>query len=210
MRNFGLLTTLGIMSSCVAFAGALDITIHDTTPPTINLSAILGVWGTPGTDGLTFTPTTNYGTNGTALFGALNLADNVGTITSIDIYAYGSIAGSSLNPSCTDGSGFNTHWTCVAPTDPGLNKTLTSPIEWTFTSDGSDNVNLTDIFKVVDTSGAATGAKLIWNLEINGIAPPSPTATPEPSALIPLIGGMLAMMLLVARRGKSPVAVTAN
>jgi hypothetical protein len=210
MRNFALLTTFAIMSACVASAGALDITIHDTTPPTINLSTIVGVWGTPGTGGLTFTPTTNYAVDGTNLFGALNLVDDKTTISSIDIYAFGSIAGSSLNPSCTDGSGFNVNWTCTAPTDPGLNKTLTSPIEWIFTSNGSDDVNLNDIFKIVDTSGGATGAKLIWNLEINGIAPPSPTATPEPSALIPLIGGMLAMVLLVTRRGKSPAALTSN
>jgi hypothetical protein len=203
MRRFALLTALAALSATMTFAGALDITIHDTTPPTINLSSVLGIWGTPGTGGLTFTPTTNFATDGTALFGALNLTDDVAAISSIQIYAFGSIANSSLSPSCTDGSGFNVHWTCHAPTDPGTNTTLSAPIEWTFTSDGSDNVNLNDIFKIVDTSGAATGAKLIWNLEINGQAPGSPTATPEPSTMISLGGGLLAMGVMMARRRKS-------
>lgn len=202
MKRFALLTVLAALSATMTFAGALDITIHDGTPPTTNLSSVLGIWGTPGTDGLTFTATTNYATNGTALFGALNLIDDVGAISSIQIYAFGSIADSSLNPSCTDGSGFNVHWTCSAPTDPGKNLTLTSPIEWTFTSDGTDNISLNDIFKIVDTSGAATGAKLIWNLEINGQAPGSPTATPEPSTMISLGGGLLAIGLMKARRRK--------
>jgi hypothetical protein len=203
MRRFALLTVLAALSATMTFAGALDITIHDGTPPTIELSSVLGVWGTPGTGGLTFTPTTDYAADGTAEFGALNLVDDVSSISSIQIYAFGSIANSSLNPSCTDGSGFSTDWTCTAPTDPGKNLTLTSPIEWTFTSDGTDNINLTDIFKIVDTSGAATGADLIWNLEINGQAPGSPTATPEPSTMISLGGGLLAMGLVMARRRKS-------
>src|ERR1700722_19968368 len=147
MMNIVKLATFAALSACTAFAGALDITIHNTPPPTINLSSILGVWGTPGTDGLTFTPTTDYTDDGTALFGALTLADDVGTISSIEIYAFGSVGNSSLNPSCTDGSGFNVHWTCTPPSDPGKNLTLSSPIEWTFTSDGSDDVMLNDIFR---------------------------------------------------------------
>jgi hypothetical protein len=210
MRYILKLATFAALAACTAFAGALDITIHNTTPPTIDLSSILGVWGTPGTDGLTFTPTTDYKDDGTALFGALTLNDDVGTISSIEIYAFGSVANSSLNPSCTDGSGFNVHWTCQAPDDPGKNKTLGAPIEWIFTSDGADNVMLNDIFRVVDTSGAATGAKLIWNFEINGQTPSDPTATPEPSTLIPLIGGMLAMGVGWTRRRKSSAAASSN
>jgi hypothetical protein len=204
MRRFAFLTLLASVCASTTFAGALDITLHNGTPPTIDLSSVLGVWGTPGTDGLTFTATTNYAANGTALFGALNLIDDVGSISSIQIYAYGSIAGNSLNPSCTDGSGFNVHWTCTAPSDPGINKTLSAPIEWNFVSDGTDNVSLTDIFKIVDTSGAATGAKLIWNLDINGAAPVAlSAATPEPSTLLSLSLGLLVMGLVVARRRKS-------
>lgn len=203
MKAVAWLTVFFGLSAGFAQAGALDITLHSTGDTYTDLSTILGVWGTPGSDGTDFfIPGT-----GSDVFGALNLYDDVGTISSIEIYAYGTVGSSSLNPSCTDGSGYST-WTCTAPTNPGTNVSIleSAPIVWTFTDAPVDPISLGTDFRIVDTSGAATGSVLFWQIDINGSGPVS--ATPEPMMVFPLAGGLLAMGLLLARRRKSSAAAS--
>jgi hypothetical protein len=187
------------VSAGIAQAGALDITLHDTNDTDVNLSTILGIWGTPGTNGTSFfIPGT-----GSDEFGALNLVDDVGTINSIQIYAYGTVAGSSMNPSCTDGSGYST-WTCSVSGPSGAKNTTISindPVVWSFNDAPVDPISLGTEFRIVDTSGAATGAVLYWQIDINGTGPV--TATPEPATVIPMGAGLLGMGLLVYRRRKA-------
>jgi hypothetical protein len=55
------------------------------------------------------------------------------------------------------------------------------------------------------TLGSST--KLFYEIEVNG-TPATTTATPEPSTMIPMGVGLLAMGLLVASRRKPAVAVS--
>lgn len=189
----------------MAQASALDITLHSTNDTDVDLSSVLGIWGTPGSDGTSFF----VPGSGSDEFGAMNLLDDEGTINSIQIYAYGTVGSMSLNPSCTDGSGYST-WTCTAPTDPGKNATISqsAPILWSFTDAPVDPITNGTDFRIVDTSGAATGSVLYWQIEINGASPVSPT--PEPATVIPMGFGLLAMGLLVARRRKTAAAGLMN
>ena len=199
MKTLALIAILVGMSG-LAQAGAIDITLHSTGDPFVDLSTILGQWGTPGATGTAFA----VPGGGSNEFGALDLFNDTGvTISSIEIYAYGTVGSGSLNPSCADGSGYSA-WTCSAPTDPGTNVTISQshPLEWIYTSGGtSSNIGLNTEFKLVDTSGAATGADLFWEVEINGAGPTA--ATPEPSTFVPVLAAGIAIAFLATRRRKA-------
>ena len=55
MKRLALLILAAGAFASMAFASAIDITLHSSGDPFINLSTILNQWGTPGTNGTTFT-----------------------------------------------------------------------------------------------------------------------------------------------------------
>jgi hypothetical protein len=188
MKRLALLILVAGAFASMAFASAIDITLHSTGDPFINLSSILNQWGTPGTNGTTFT----IPGVGTDEFGALDLVNDGVSISSIEIYAYGKVGTSTYTPSCTDGSGYNTTFTCSAPTAQAIGSTISqsSPIVWTFTADapGDDILNGTE-FKLVDTS-SDPGTAMFYEIEINGNPA---TTTPEPTTIPFLAGGLILM-----------------
>jgi hypothetical protein len=195
MKRLALLILVAGAFASMAFASAIDITLHSTGDPFIELSSILNQWITPGTDGTTYS---SPGT-GTDEFGALDLKNDGISISSIEIFAYGKVGTSTYTPSCTDGSGYNTTFTCSAPTAQAAGSTISqsSPIVWTFTADasGDDILNGTE-FKLVDTS-SDSGTAMFYEIEINGN--PS-TVTPEPTTIPFLAGGLILMGWAVRRK----------
>lgn len=187
MKRLALLILVAGAFASMAFASAIDITLHNTIDSSINLSAILNQWITPGTDGTSYT----IPGVGTDEFGALNLSNDGVSISSIEIYAYGKVGTSTYTPSCTDGSGYNTTFTCSAPTAQAIGSTISqsSPIVWTFTADapGDDILNGT-VFRLVDTSSDA-GTAMFYEIEING----NPASVPEPTTIPVLAGGLILM-----------------
>jgi hypothetical protein len=212
MHRLVLATIFVGMSAGMIHAGAIDITVHEVGDPDIGLSSILGIWGTPGTSGTEFD---EPGT-GTNEFGALDLYNDTGaTISSIEIYAYGTVGSlSTLSPSCTDGSGYST-WSCsVATSDPTLEADITSsshslpkgavisesaPLVWTFTDVPADPIALLTEFKLVDLT-SSSGANLFWQIDVNGGAP---SAVPEPMTVLPLGAGLLALGLIAGYKRKT-------
>jgi hypothetical protein len=188
MKRLALLIFVAGAFASMAFASAIDITLHSTGDPFINLSSILNQWITPGTDGTSYTAPGS----GTDEFGALDLKNDGISISSIEIFAYGKVGTSTYTPSCTDGSGYNLTFTCAAPSAQAAGSTISqsSPIVWTFTADasGDDITNGTE-FKLVDTS-SDPGTAMFYEIEINGNPA---TTTPEPTTIPFLAGGLILM-----------------
>jgi hypothetical protein len=183
MKRLALLILAAGAFASMAFASAIDITLHSSGDPFINLSTILNQWGTPGTNGTTFT----IPGVGTDEFGALDLKNDGAPISSIEIFAYGKVGTSTYTPSCTDGSGYNTTFTCSAPAAQAAGSTISqsSPIVWTFTADAlaNDISNGTE-FRLVDTS-SDSGTAMFYEIMV--------TTTPEPTTIPFLAGGLILM-----------------
>lgn len=189
----------------MAHASSVTLSLHSTTDtPVIDLSTILNQWGTPSDTTSTFTI---LGT-GTDKIGGLNLINDLGfSITSLTIYAYGTVGSTSYSGGCSNDSG-SPFTSCTGPGLIAANTTISvnNPISWTYSGGGSIASDLTKEFRLVDTS-TGTGTNFFYEIEVNGQGPSSPT--PEPSSLLSLGGGLAALGLVAgfrqrrARRGSA-------
>lgn len=194
MKRLALLILVAGAIASMALASTVTLSLHTTTDtPIIDLSTILNQWGTPGDTTNTFT----IGGTGTDKIDGLNLVNDTGvTITSIALFAYGTVGANTFNSLCVNDSG-SPFTSCTAPASQTPNTTISmaSPIEWNYFGGGSIAPSTTNEFRLVDTA-TATGTDLFYEIEINGHAP---TTTPEPTT-IPFLAGGLILMGWVFRR----------
>ena len=187
------------MSAAMVHASSVTLSLHTTTDtPIIDLSTILNQWGTPSATDSIFTI---LGT-GTDKIGGLNLVNDTGiAITSLAVYAYGTIGSNVYNASCVNDSG-SPFTSCTAPGTVAANTTIpiSSPISWVYSGGGSIAADITKEFRLVDTA-TGTNTNLFYEIEINGNPPSSPV--PEPSSVIGMSTGLLALGLLAAFRHKA-------
>ena len=190
----------------MANASTVTLSLHDTNGiPIINISTILDQWGTPSSTTSSFT----IGGTGTAKIGGLNLVNDTGfAITSIAVYAYGTIGANDYTALCVNDSG-SPFSNCSAPGTVVKNTTIPidSPIAWMYYGGGS--IADGNEFRLVDTA-TGTGTNLFYEIEINGQGPSNPSAVPEPSTMFPLTAGVLAVGLLAAFRKKHPLTASSN
>jgi len=179
--------------------------------PVIDLNSIVNQWGTPSDTTSAFT----IGGSGTDGVAGLYIQNNLGfTITSLQVYVYGvysTTPSSTLKYQCGVNNFFDT---CTPNTQQILPDPSTisqnAPIEFDYfgltTHSGIANGTEFHLLDSVDgTLGSST--KLFYEIEVNG-TPATTTATPEPSTMIPMGVGLLAMGLLVASRREPAVAVS--
>jgi hypothetical protein len=199
-----------LASAFMAQADVVTVDEHSSgDTPVIDLSTILNEWGTPSDTTSAFT----IGGTGTDFIDGLNIINDTGmTITSLQLYAYGTVGGSTFKYDC----GVNNFFTSCSPVgqvDVAANSTVSqgSPVEWTWFGTSGANQGITEgtEFRLVDTEGAqSAGTDMFYEVEINGHAPTAPT--PEPATVIPMGAGLLAMGLLFARKRKTATAASAN
>ncbi len=211
MRHFCLFTGFLALSALVAQADVVTVDEHSSgDTPVIDLSTILNEWGTPSDTTSAFT----IGGTGTDFIDGLNIINDTGmTITSLQLYAYGSVGSSAFKYDC----GVNNFFTSCSPVgqvDVAANSTVSqgSPVEWTWYGTSGANQGITEgtEFRLVDTEGAqSAGTDMFYEIEINGNPPTAPT--PEPATVLPTGAGLLAMVgLLFARKRKAASAASAN
>jgi hypothetical protein len=207
MKHLALIITFVGMSAAMAHAEDV-VTLEEHSSgdtPTIDLSTILGLWGTPGdsngtSDTVFFTTGPNdVGTNDLA---GLNIINDTGiTITSLQVYAYGVVSGGPFEYNC----GVNNFFSGCTPTSPYVQVSngtvpIGSPLEWDFTGGGGiasgTEFRLTD--SVDGLSGTSTA--LFYEIEINGTPSDPPSPVPEPTATPLLAGGAILMGLLFRRK----------
>jgi hypothetical protein len=201
MKRLSLFTVCVAMSAYMAQADVVTVDEHSTgDTPTIDLSTILNEWGTPSDTTSAFT----IGGTGTDFIDGLNIINDTGlTITSLQLYAYGTVGGSSFKYDC----GVNNFFTSCSPVgqvDIPANSSVSqgSPAEWDWFG-GSGITDGTE-FRLVDTIGPqSAGTDMFYEIEINGNAPTAPA--PEPATVIPMGAGLLAMGLLFARKRKAAI-----
>jgi len=219
MKHLALILTFVGMSA-MAHADIVTLEEHSSgDAPTINLSTLLGLWGTPGdvvnesganSDSMFYTSGGNdVGTNDLV---GLNIVNNTGsTITSLQVYAYGVIQGGSFDYNC----GVNNFFTTCAPSrgttlPSGTVIPIGSPVEWNYSGLGGSSEGITNgtEFRLTDSvdglSGTSTALFYAIQIDLNPIDPPS--GVPEPSTMIPLVLGSLALGLLAAYRRKQSAA----
>jgi hypothetical protein len=208
MKRLALFSIFIGISAAMAHADVVTLEEHSSgDSPMIDLSNILDVWGTPGdsngtSDAMFYTSgPDDVGTNDLA---GLNIVNNTGlTITSLQVYAYGTIEGGTFDYNC----GVNNFFTGCTP---GTGVTLPSgtvipigsPVEWNFSgSGGADNgISSGTEFRLVDAVDGLsnTDTALFYEIEINGNLPTAPT--PEPNAIPFLAGGVILMGLAWRRK----------
>jgi hypothetical protein len=195
---------VSLVMSGIASANTI-ILLHGTgDSPVFQLSgsgSILGVWGTPGaSNGTSDTQFYTSGINdvGTNMIQGLNLIDNTTAITSISLYAYGTVDNDTI--SCSSNAPPSTPFfsSCSGATSSET-ATISQSDPLVFTWSGGTIAAGTE-FRIADND-TINNSDLFYLLEINGATPP--TATPEPATVIPMGAGLLAMGLLVARRRKA-------
>ena len=105
MRKWVLIGLFAAMAVGVAHADVITLEEHisgDT--PVIDLSTILSMWGTPGNSNGTSDQdfyTSGPNDDGTNDIVGLNIVNDTGaTITSLSVYAYGVVEGSSFDYNC--------------------------------------------------------------------------------------------------------------
>jgi hypothetical protein len=214
MKHLGLIITFVGMSVATAHAGVVTLEEHSTgDTPTIDLSTILGLWGTPGdpvTSGGATSDTFFYtsGPNdvGTNDIAGLNIINDTGmTITSLQVYAYGSVSGGSFQYNC----GVNNFFSGCTPTSPYVSVSngtvpITSPLEWNFSGLGGSDAGIAPgtEFRLTDSVDAlsGTGSALFYEIEINGTPFDPPSPVPEPTATPFLAGGGILMGFLLRRQ----------
>ncbi len=216
LKKLALIVTFTGMCAAMAHADVVTLEEHSSGDlPTIDLSTILGQWGTPGdsngtSDGMFYTSgPDDVGTNDLV---GLNIINDTGiTITSLQVYVYGSIEGGSFDYNC----GVNNFFTGCTPgtgvTLPsGSSISMGSPVEWNYSGigGGQNGISSGTEFRLVDSVDglAGTNTALFYAIEINGNPLPDPTATPEPATVFPLGAGLLAVGLLAAYKRKLPAA----
>jgi hypothetical protein len=181
-RLASLIFVAGAFAS-MALASSVTLSLHTTgDTPIIDLSTILNQWGTPGDSTDTFT----IGGTGTDKIAGLNLVNDTGlSITSIQLFAYGTVGSNTFGSLCANDSG-SPFTSCTAPGSQGPNTTISigSPIEWNYSGGGS--IAPTTEFRLVDTS-TATGTNLFYEIEING----NPATIPEPTTIPFLAVGLV-------------------
>ena len=195
MKGLASLVVLVGMSVGLARASSVDLTLHTTgDTPIIDLSTILNEWGTPSSTTSAFT----VPGSGTNFIAGLNLVNDTGSpISSLAVFAYGTIGSTSYTGSCTNGSG-SPFTSCSGPGLVNANTTISinSPISWTYSGVGSI-ANGTE-FRLVDTA-TGTGTDLFYEIEINGNR--STTAvSPEPSTMLLLTAGLFVVALAAYKR----------
>jgi len=207
MKSSVLIGLFAAMSAVMAHASTVTLTLHGTgDDPVFDLGgaiSILNFWGTPGdsngtSDTMFFETSDLTDDIGTSRIVGLNLEDSTTTITSISLYAYGTIP--SNNPAtvtCTNDA--PTEFTgCNSPGTTSGTILQSAPIVWTWTG---GNIAPGTEFRIVDDS-TITGSDLFYEIEINGAGPSNPFAAPEPATVIPAGATFLAMGLLAFRRKK--------
>jgi hypothetical protein len=198
----------------MAHADVVTLEEHSTgDKPTILLSTILGLWGTPGdvvTNGGATSDTYFYtmgasdvGTNDLA---GLNIINDTGiTITSLQVYAYGTVSGGPFEYNC----GVNSFFSGCTPTSPYVSVSngtvpITSPLEWNFTGTGGTDAGIATgtEFRLTDSVDglSGTGTALFYEIEINGTPSDPPSPVPEPATTSVLAGGTILMGLALRRR----------
>ena len=205
---FGLLGVCAALSIGVAQADVVTLEEHQSgDEPTFNLSSIINEWGTPAdSNGTSDTEFIVLGT-GTNDLAGLNIINNLGfTITSLQVYAYGTIEGGSFDYNC----GVNNYFTGCTP-GSGVNLPSGSvisqndPVEWDYsgTGGGENGIANGQEFRLTDSVDGLsnTDTALFYEIEIDGT--PFTAATPEPATVIPVGAGLLAMGPLAARRRKA-------
>jgi hypothetical protein len=213
MKHLALITAFVCMSAAMAQAGVVTLEEHSTgDTPTILLSTILGQWGTPGdvvTNGGATSDSNFYtmGANdvGTNDIAGLNIINDTGiTITSLQVYAYGSVSGS-FQYNC----GVNNFFSGCTPTSPYVSVSngtvpITSPLEWNFSGLGGSDTGIAPgaEFRLTDSVDAlsGTGSALFYEIEINGTPSDPPSPVPEPAATPVLAGGAILMGLALRRK----------
>jgi hypothetical protein len=188
MKRLALLIFVAGAFAGMALASDVTLSLHTTNDtPIIDLSTILNQWGTPSDSADTFT----IGGTGTDKIFGLNLVNDTGlSITSIALFAYGTVGSNTFGSMCVNDSG-SPFTSCTAPASQNPNTTISmsSPIEWNYFGGGSIAPSTTTEFRLVDTS-TATGTDLFYEIEINGNPP---TTTPEPTTIPFLAGGLILM-----------------
>ncbi len=216
MKYFTLLTMFVAMSVGMARADVVTLEANNSDgTPVIDLSTIVNQWGTPSDTSSAFT-IGGLGTDGVA---GLTIENDLGyTITSLQVYVYGVYTSdpggnTTLKYQCGVNGFFET---CTPDTQQSLSNPSTilqsAPIEYDYsgTGAGGDNgiANDTDFHLLDSVDGTiGTNTRLFYEIEVNGTPY---TATPEPSTVIPMGVGLLAMGLLVAFRRKSVTTVSSN
>src|SRR6202035_2292923 len=105
-RNMNRLASLIFVAGAfasMALASSVTLSLHTTgDTPIIDLSTILNQWGTPGDTTDTFT----IGGTGTDKIAGLNLVNDTGlSITSIALFAYGTVGSNTFGSLCANDSG---------------------------------------------------------------------------------------------------------
>jgi hypothetical protein len=214
MKHLALIITFVGMSAAMAHADVVTLEEHSTgDTPTILLSTILGLWGTPGdpvtTGGATsdtyfYTSGPNdVGTNDVA---GLNIINNTGmTITSLQVYAYGSVSGGPFDYNC----GVNNFFSGCTPTSPYVpvsngTVSINTPLEWNFSGLGGSDAGIANgtEFRLTDSVDglSGTGTALFYEIEINGTPSDPPSPVPEPAATPVLAGGAILIGLALRRK----------
>lgn len=211
IKHLALFTTIVAMSVGVARADVVTLEENNGTgTPVIDLSTIVNQWGTPSNTTSAFT----IGGTGTDGVHGLYISNDLGfTITSLQVYVYGlytDTSGTTLKYQCGVNNFFdqctpNTQQVLPNPSTISQNQ----PIEFDyFGLTTHSGIGKGTEFHLLDSVDGTLGSntRLFYEIEVNG----TPfTATPEPSTMIPMGFGLLAMGLLAFRR-KRAATVSAN
>jgi hypothetical protein len=210
MKRLVLIGLFAAMSATMASADVVTLSENNSDgTPVISLSAILNQWGTPSDTTSAFT-IGGAGTDGVAGLTIVNDLSPSTTITSLQVYVYGTYSDtndSTLKYQCGVNNFFDT---CTpqlssATTLPDPSTILqSSPIEFDYFCTGTcTGITSGTKFHLIDSVDGTlgSGTKLFYEIEING-NPPT-TATPEPATVIPAGAAFLAMGLLAFRRRKT-------
>jgi hypothetical protein len=210
MKRLALLITFAGLSGAVAHADVVTLEEHSSgDTPVFELNNILNAWGTPGaSNGTSDTMFYTSGANdvGTNDLVGLNIVNNTGiTITSLQVYVYGTIEGGTFDYNC----GVNNFFTNCTP---GTGVTLPSgtvipigsPVEWDYTGLGGSNTGIANgtEFRLTDSVDGLSGTStaLFYEIEINGNPSDPPAPTPEPATIRFLAGGVILMGLALRRK----------
>lgn len=209
MKSLAYVTVLAGMAIGAAQADVMTIAENNGSgSPILNLSTIVDQWGTPSDTTSAF----QIGGPGTDFLHGLYMVNDLGfTITSLQVYVYGLYSDtahpSTLKYQCGVNNFFNS---CTPNTQQTLPDPSTisqnSPLEFNYSGLDATHSGIANgvNFHLVDTIGGTDGSntRLFFEIEVNG-NPFTPTAaTPEPSTVIPLGAGLVAMGLAVSRRRK--------
>jgi MYXO-CTERM domain-containing protein len=211
MKKWVLVGLFAAMTVGMAHADVVTLEENDINgTPVIDLSSIVGQWGTPSDSTSEFT----VGGSGTDGVAGLYIVNNLGfTITSLQVFVYGTYsttADSTLKYQCGVNNFFNA---CTPSTQQVLPDPSTisqsSPIEFDYFCTGTcTGITEGTEFQLLDsvdgTLGSAT--RLFYQIDVNG---DPPAAAPEPASVAPAGVGLLAMGLLLAfrRRKTSSLSV---